>query len=345
MRVPARILPARAGAGHADSTGASAPDDRRPVSASRTILVYHPQPGEAAAYARLIPRTRGFDVAVCATPREVAAAIDRAEILYAWNVPAALLARAGRLRWFQNMGAGVERVLVPELPAAVRITRVAGIFGPWMAEYTLGWCLWVTQRIERFRADQRRRRWQPVDPRRLSGQTLCVVGLGDIGRHIAGAAHGLGMTVVGVSRTPRRVAGVARVFRTRDRARALARADFAVLTVPLTRDTRGLIGSRELRAMKPTAWLVNLARGAIVDTAALVAALRARRIGGAVLDVFDAEPLPASDPLWRLDNVAITPHISGPSVASEIAPIFADNLRRYRAGRPLRYEVDRRRGY
>lgn len=315
------------------------------MSAARTILVYHPEPGEAAAYARLIPRTRGFDVAVCGTAREAAAAIGRAEILYAWNFPAPLLARAGRLRWFQNMGAGVERVLVPELPSAVRVTRVAGIFGPWMAEYALGWCLWVTQRIERFRADQRRRRWQPVDPRRLSGQTLCVVGLGDIGRHIAGAAQGLGMNVVGVSGTPRRVPGVARVFRTRHRARALARADFIVLTVPLTRDTRGLIGARELRAMKPTAWLVNVARGAVVDTKALVTALRARRIGGAVLDVFDAEPLPASDPLWRLDNVAITPHISGPSVAGEIAPIFADNLRRYRSGRPLRYEVDRRRGY
>ena len=315
------------------------------MTPSRAILVYHPEPGEAAAYARLIPRTRGVEVAVCATADEAAAAIGRAEILYAWNFPAPLLARAGRLRWFQNMGAGVERVLVPELPARVRVTRVAGIFGPWMAEYTLGWCLWVTQRIERFRGEQRRRRWTPVDPRRLSGQTLCVVGLGDIGRDIARAARALGMTVVGVSRTPRRVPGVARVYRTRDRARALAHADFAVLTVPLTRDTRGLVGARELRAMKPTAWIVNVARGAVVDTAALVSALREERIGGAVLDVFDAEPLPASHPLWRFDNVAITPHISGPSVAGEIAPIFADNLRRYLTGRPLRHEVDRRRGY
>ena len=349
MRVPAGA--------HADSTGsrgratggssrrASGREARGPARVSRTILVYHPQPGEAGAYARLIPRTPGFDVVACATPRQAAAVIDRAEILYAWNAPAPLLARAGRLRWFQNMGAGVERVLVPELPSGVRVTRIAGIFGPWMAEYTLGWCLWVTQRVERFRGDQRRRRWRPVDPRRLSGQTLCVVGLGDIGRHIAGAAHGLGMTVVSVSRTPRRVPGVAHVVRTRDRAKALARADFAVLTVPLTPDTRGLIGARELAAMKPTAWLVNVARGAVVDTGALVAALRAGRIGGAVLDVFDVEPLPAADPLWRFDNVAVTPHISGPSVADEIAPIFADNLRRYLSGRPLRYEVNRRRGY
>ncbi len=225
------------------------------------------------------------------------------------------------------------------------MTRVAGIFGPWMAEYTLGWCLWVTQRIERFRGDQRRRRWRPVDPQRISGRTLCVVGLGDIGRSIARSARALGMTVVGVSRSGRRAPGLDAVYATRDRARALARADFAVLTVPLTDGTRGLIGRRELGAMKPTAWLVNVARGPIVDGAALREALRRRRIAGAVLDVFDTEPLPPGDSLWRMDNVAITPHISGPSVAGEIAPIFADNLRRYLAGRPLRYEVDRRRGY
>ena len=309
------------------------------------ILVYHPAPGEARAYARLIPRRPGFRIHCCATPVQAAAAISRAEILYAWNFPAALLARAERLRWFQNMGAGVERVLVPELPARVRVTRVAGIFGPWMAEYTLGWCLWVTQRVERFRADQRRRRWRPIDPERISGRTLCVVGLGDIGRTVARSAAGLGMTVIGVSRTGRAVPGLSAAYSTRRRREALARADFTVLTLPLTPGTRGLIGARELAAMKPTAWLINVARGPIVDARALLSALRARRIGGAVLDVFDTEPLPARDPLWRLDNVAITPHISGPSVPAEIAPIFADNLRRYLAGRPLRHQVNRPRGY
>ena len=338
-----RAQPGRRRRGHAPLRSSSHPARR--ASRARTILVYHPEPGEARAYARLIPRTRGFRAVACATPAEAARAIGVAEILYAWNIPAPLLSRASRLRWFQNMGAGVERVLVPELSPDVRVTRVAGIFGPWMAEYTLGWCLWVTQRIERFRGDQRRRRWSPVDPQRISGQTLCVVGLGDIGRSIARSARALGMTVVGVSRSGRRAPGLDAVYATRDRARALARADFAVLTVPLTDESRGLIGRRELAAMKRTAWLVNVARGPIVDGTALRDALRRRRIAGAVLDVFDTEPLPPGDPLWRMDNVAITPHISGPSVANEIAPIFADNLRRYLAGRPLRYEVDRGRGY
>jgi len=243
------------------------------------------------------------------------------------------------------MGAGVEQVLVPEVSPRVAITRAAGIFGPWMAEYAIGWCLWVTQRMDGFRASQRARRWAPVDPVPLRGQTLCVVGLGDIGRHIARAGRALGMRVIGISRTARRVPGVERVYRTRALATALARADFVVLTVPLSAATRGLIGAPALAAMKPSAWLINLARGPIVEEAALLDALRARRIGGAILDVFDTEPLPPDHPLWAQDNVVVTPHISGPSTTREIAPIFADNLRRYLAGRPLRHLVDRRRGY
>ena len=127
------------------------------------------------------------------------------EIFYGWNPPRPLLAGAKGLRWIQCMGAGVERLLVPELPDGVRVTRAAGIFGPWMAEYTLGWCLWVTQRMDGFRASQRQRRWAPVDPVPLRGQTLCVVGLGDIGRTIAKTARALGMQVIGV--TPERPRG------------------------------------------------------------------------------------------------------------------------------------------
>ena len=243
------------------------------------------------------------------------------------------------------MGAGVEQLLVPELPAGVRITRAAGIFGPWMAEYALGWCLWVTQRMDGFRAQQRERRWAPVDPVPLRGQTLCVVGLGDIGGSIAKLARALGMRVIGVTRSGRASRDVLRVYRTKALRAALARADFVVLTLPLSDETRGLVGAAELAAMKPTAWLLNLARGPIVDEAALLAALRARRIGGAVLDVFDTEPLPADHPLWGFDNVVVTPHISGPSTPREIGPIFDDNLRRYAANRPLRHLVDRARGY
>jgi phosphoglycerate dehydrogenase-like enzyme len=312
----------------------------------RTVLLYHPSAESARAYANLVRLPgRGIAVCVASTPEQAAAFIDEAEILYGWNFPSRLLADARRLRWIQVMGAGVERFLVPELPPDVVLTRAAGIFGPWMAEYTLAWCLWVTQRIEPFHAFQRDRRWVPVDPLRLGGSTLCVVGLGDIGRHIARAARGLGMKVIGVTRGGRPERGVERVYRTAAIATALARADFVVLTVPLSAATGGLIGESELAAMKPSAWLINIARGPVVDEQALLAALRSRRIGGAVLDVFDTEPLPADHPFWALDNVVVTPHIAGPSIPAEIAPVFNDNLRRYLAGRPLRYVVDRKRGY
>jgi phosphoglycerate dehydrogenase-like enzyme len=115
--------------------------------------------------------------------------------------------------------------------------------------------------------------------------------------------------------------------------------------VPLTDATRGFIGAAELAAMKPSAWLINIARGPVLDEAALLDALRGNRLGGVVLDVFDEEPLPQGHPLWELDNVVITPHISGPSTPDEIAPIFNDNLRRYLTGRTLRYGVDRNRAY
>ncbi|MDO8477447.1 MAG: D-2-hydroxyacid dehydrogenase [Candidatus Rokubacteria bacterium] len=313
---------------------------------ARSILVYHPEPGEAQAYARLIKQPKPpFAVAVCATPAEAEPHIADAEILYAWNFPRELLPRAARLRWAQGMGAGVEPLMVPELPRRVTVTRVAGIFGPWMAEYVLGWCLWLTQRTELFRAQQRERRWRQADPLRLHGATLCVIGLGDIGRTIAGAARAFGMRVVGVSRSGKRVPEAQRVYKTRDLRKALADADFVALTVPLTEATRGLIGAAELAAMRPSAWLINVARGPVVDEAALLDALRANRLGGAVLDVFNEEPLPQGHPLWELDSVVITPHISGPSTPGEIAPIFNDNLRRYLAGRALRYEVDRKRGY
>jgi phosphoglycerate dehydrogenase-like enzyme len=309
------------------------------------VLVYHPD--EAREYASLVraPRAR-VTVATCATPSEAAAAVAEADVLYAWKFPPALYPRATRLRWVQAMGAGVDWLLVQELPARVVVTRAPGVFGPWMREYVLGWCLSVTQRMEAYRAAQRERRWcGDVIPERLAGKTLVLVGLGDIGRAIGAAARGLGMRVLGVSRSGRRVREAERVHRMPQLRRALAEADFVVLVAPLTRETRALIGAAALAAMRPTAWLVNIGRGALVDEAALVAALRARRIAGAVLDVFEQEPLPPEHPLWGLDNVVVTPHISGPSTAPEIAPIFNDNLARWLAGRRLRHVVDRARGY
>lgn len=307
------------------------------------MLVYHADP----RYAELVrvPRGRAL-VRRAATPAEAAPSIGEAEIIFGWNVPRELWPKAGRLRWVQATGAGVDWALVPELPPEVVLTRAPGVFGPWMTEYVLGWCLWVTQRMAAYREAQRHRRWiDHVLPDRLRGKTLVVVGLGDIGRAIARAARALGMRVLGVSRSGRPVRGVERVWRPAGLERALREADFAVVVVPLSEATRGLVGARALGALPPSAWLLNVARGEVVDEPALLEALRSRRIAGAILDVFATEPLPALHPFWGLDNVVLTPHISGPSTPEEIAPVFNDNLARYLAGRPLRHVVDRRRGY
>jgi phosphoglycerate dehydrogenase-like enzyme len=309
---------------------------------ARTILVYHPD--EVDAYARLVRPPRGWRVVRAGSPPDAARLVGDAEVLYAWGFPASLLASAPRLRWIQVMGAGVDRVLVPELPPRVRVTR-APIFGDWMVEYVVGWCAWITQRIELYRQAQRDHRWTAVPPDRLRGKTLALVGLGEIGRAVARAMARLGVRVIGVGRRVRRVPFVEAVYPVTRLRRALAAADFVVLALPLTPDTRGLIGGAELAAMRDGAWLINIARGAIVDEAALLEALRARRIAGAILDVFVTEPLPAEHPLWDLPDAVVTPHISGPSVPEEIAPIFDDNFRRYRAGRRLRHLVRRGRGY
>ena len=310
-----------------------------------TILVYDQ---DADRYAGLIRRPSRHPVEVrrARSADEASPLIADVDVLFAWKFPPALYAKAGRLRWLQAMGAGVEWALTPELPAGVTVTRAPGIFGPWIAEYVIGWCLSVTQRMGPYGAAQRERRWlKDVLPDRLGGKTLALVGMGDVGRAVARAAGMLEMRVIGVSRSARPARGVSRVYGPRQLPRALAAADFVVIAVPLTAATRGLIGSAELAAMKPGAWLMNVARGPVVDEGALLDALRSHRIAGAVLDVFATEPLPPEHPLWTAPNAVITPHVAGPSVPEEITPIFNANLARFLARRPLRHVVDRSRGY
>lgn len=308
------------------------------------VLVYRPD--DPLPYAERVRAPRGRVAVHAAKSAEEAAALIRdAEVLFTWRFPRELYRDARRLRWAHAMAAGVDWLLVPELPGGVTVTRTQGVYGPWMAEYVVGWCAWVTQGMERSRAAQRAHRWSEGLPAPLHGRTLCVVGLGDIGRAIARAARALGMRVTGVNRSGRAAREVDRVWKLRDLRRALADADFVVVVVPLTAETRALIGEAELGAMRPTAWLVNVARGAVVDETALLRALDTRRIAGAVLDVFATEPLPVAHPLWDRDNVVVTPHIAGPDYPDELTEVFNENLRRYLAGGRLRYVVDRARGY
>jgi D-3-phosphoglycerate dehydrogenase len=177
----------------------------------------------------------------------------------------------------------------------------------------------------------------------VRGKTLGIVGYGNIGSQLSNLAEAMGMRVIYFDQTDKLRHG--NTEPTDSLAELLARSDVVTLHAPLTPATRHLIDAAALARMPPGAVLVNTTRGPLVDEAALVEALAAGRLGGAALDVFEHEPLPAESPLWGMDNVVVTPHIAGPSTADEIAPVFNDNLARWLDGRPLRHVVDRARGY
>ena len=177
-----------------------------------SVLVYHPD--EAQAYARLVRAPRGqIRLRVASTPEAAMPFVEEMDVLYTWGFPAELLPMARRLRWVQVMGAGVNAFLDVPFPPKVVLTRVEGVFGPWMAEYVFGWLLWATQHTELMRAAQRLRRWEPVNPTLLRGKTLGIVGVGSIGRVIASIGRAFQMRVLGLSRTGKRVPEVDRVYR------------------------------------------------------------------------------------------------------------------------------------
>jgi phosphoglycerate dehydrogenase-like enzyme len=271
--------------------------------------------------------------------------IEQADCLLAWRFPADLLRAAPRLRWVMSFGAGVDHLLQLEIPERVTITRIEDAFGPAMAEYVLAYCYAVRQDLRRVLEQQRAARWEPFGPIVLRESTAVVVGLGNIGREVCKLLGAAGLRVLGVSRSGQPVPEAEKVYPVTELRQALPAADFLVLVLPLTAESRGLVGPRELALLHADAWLINIARGPIVDEAALLVALEAGAIGGAVLDVFDQEPLPPEHPFWRLPNVIVTPHISGPDDNGILADQFVENYRRFAAGEPLLRQVDRARGY
>ena len=277
---------------------------------------------------------------------DVGEAIARADILLAWTLPREATGRAGRLRWVQSQGAGVEGLLgAAELGEQVVITRVGAGFEVPMAEYVLGYLLALTLEVPRALEQQRRRAWEPYSAPVLRGRTALVVGLGAIGSEMARLLRASGLRVLGVNRSGRPCPDADETHSVAALDAVLPRAEIVVLVAPLTAETRHLLDGRRLGLLPRGAWLVNVGRGALVDEAALVAALESGQVGRAVLDVFEREPLPAESPLWGMANVVVTPHVSGPDDVTIMCDVFVENYRRFRAGEPLLYQVDRARGY
>lgn len=279
---------------------------------------------------------------------ELRAGIAEIEALLAFRPPRGVWAGATRLRLFQMMGAGVDALLpAPDLPASVRIANARGIHGPHMSEFALAMLLALAKRVPRALEQSRGRLWKQYGVDTIAGRTLAILGLGSIGAAVAETASRLGMRVIGTQREPKATPHVAEIVRPERTEQVLRAADFVVVLVPLTPETRGSLGARELAWLRPSAYLINLARGGIVDEDALAEALRAGRLAGAAVDVFAEEPLPASSPLWDAPNTILTPHVAGlgPGYMERLSEIFTENLGRIENGQPLRNEVDRARGY
>ncbi len=278
--------------------------------------------------------------------------LGQADVLFGWihHFPKYLLERTPCLKWIQTMSAGID--LLPEeiRRSRIRIVNASGLHGTPMGEMVLELMLMFAKGAPACFRMKQAREWKRYKPALLRGQTVGILGLGVIGREIARLCKAFGMEVIGIRRSgppEQPFPEVDRVYPREQLHEVLAKSDYVVLALPHTKETRNLIGEKELRAMKPSAFLINLARGAIVDEGALIRALEEQWIAGAGLDVFLKEPLSPESRFYDLPNVIYSPHISGdmPDYEGRATAVFCENLRRYLAGEPFLHEVDQEKEY
>lgn len=284
-----------------------------------------------------------------------ASVLEQAEVLLLGAVPASVLdhlvARAPRLRWIHSASAGVDRVTTSAVrERGLTVTNARGVFSKPIAEYVVMMALAIARRLPQLLELQRERTWQPLRGRELAELTIGIVGYGDIGKEVARLLEPFGCRVIATRRHPDRGPGEGsrvEMYGLDQLNEVLRQSDIVVVAAPLTDETAGLIGAEQLGEMRETAWLINIARGRLIDELALRRALESGWIGGAVLDVFSEEPLSPESPLYRTPNLVITPHTSWASnrVAERTVDLFVENLKRDRAGEPLRNVVDLEAGY
>jgi len=288
---------------------------------------------------------------------EVAKATDEESILEAARDVVIIFGRlnketflaAKRLKWIHVASAGVDRYMFPELVnSQVILTNSSGVHRIPISEMAIAMMLIFAKRLHKFMQYKMEAKWERLVPDELAGKTMGLLGLGSIGTETAWKAKCFGMKVLALKRKPaRRPSYVDELLGPEDLHHLLRESDYLVITVPLTRETRHMIGEEELKLMKPTAYVINVSRGAVIDNKALIRALKEGWIAGAGLDVFEEEPLPENSEFWRLENVVITPHVSGatPYYGDRAAEIFCENLKRYLEGKPLINVVDKKAGY
>jgi phosphoglycerate dehydrogenase-like enzyme len=246
-----------------------------------------------------------------------------------------VLEKATNLKWIQALGTGVDGIVDrPALREGVIVTNLRGLHGPSVSESALAAMLALSRNLPRAVRSQEAGRWDRFPVRLMKGKTVGILGLGTIAAELAPRCRALGMTMIGITAAPRSVAGFDRVVGRDELLEVVGEFDHLVLLTPYTAETQGIVGAKVFERMKPSAYLINLARGGIVDEGALVEALRTGRIAGAALDVFIEEPLPEGNPLWSMPNVLLTPHMAGFHVdyPAEAIPIVIENISHFLAG-------------
>jgi len=263
--------------------------------------------------------------------------INEADILLTFGAHMAdhVLEKGRKLRWIQALGTGVDGIVDrPPFREGVLVTNMHGLHGDSVPEAAIMLMLALARDLPRAMRQRNARKWERYPSRLLKGKTVGIFGVGAIARSLAPKCRSFGMTVVGISSAPRSMEGFDRMVHRDELEKTVRGLDFLVLLTPYTPQTHGIVGARVLAAMKPSAYLVNLARGGIVDEEALVRALRENRLAGAALDVFANEPLPEDHPFWSMDKVIVTPHLGGfhDQYAEEALPTLVENFRRFLAG-------------
>lgn len=271
-------------------------------------------------------------------------AMKTADVLVGWWFPKqGLRDIAPRLKWIHVIGAGVEHLLPLDwLPKGVQLVNNRGVHAAKAGDYVVMALLMLHNAIPSLVTQQHKRLWREIYSTTIHGKTLLVIGVGSMGGSAAKRAKGLGLHVIGVRRSGRGHRYVDEMYRVRDLPKLIPRADFVLVTTPVTSETRGLIGKRELDLMRRDASFINLARADVVDYDVLARKLKRSEIKGAILDVFDPEPLPRTSPLWHTPNLIMTPHVATDDHLQYIPltlDIALDNVGRYLSGRRLKNRV------